>query len=159
MARPLVDLATLDLSRDVVPQEELRSLVPHRHYFQLLDGVAHYDPEQSLLVAYKDWPADAWWAAGHVPGKPLMPGVLMIEGAAQAATFLLKKLNNWPPEKFVGLGGLDDVRFRGQVVPPARVWFVAGRGQLSGSRLAKFPAQAYCNGQMVMDMTLLGVLL
>ena len=51
------------------------------------------------------------------------------------------------------------MRFRGQVVPPARVWFVAGRGQISGSRLAKFPAQAYCNGQMVMDMTLLGVLL
>lgn len=159
MARPLVDLATLDLSRDVVPHEELRSLVPHRHHFQMLDGIAHYDAEQSLLVAYKDWPEDAWWAPGHVPGKPLMPGVLMIEGAAQAATFLLKKLNDWPPEKFVGLGGLDDVRFRGQVVPPARVWFVVGRGQISGSRIARFPAQALCNGQLVMDMTLLGVLL
>jgi 3-hydroxyacyl-[acyl-carrier-protein] dehydratase len=159
MARPLVDLASLDLSKDVIPQEELRSLVPHRDFFQLLDGICHYDEKESILIAYKDWPKDAWWASGHVPGKPLMPGVRMIEGAAQAATFLLKKINNWPAERFVGLGGLDDVRFRGQVVPPARVYFVAGRGTLSGSRLAKFPTQAFCNGQLILDMTLLGVIL
>ena len=85
MARPLVDLASLDLSKDVIPQEELRSLVPHRDFFQLLDGICHYDEKESILIAYKDWPKDAWWASGHVPGKPLMPGVLMIEGAAQAA--------------------------------------------------------------------------
>ena len=159
MARPLVDFALLDVSKDVIPQAELRSMVPRRDAFQLLDGICYYDPEQSLLIAYKDWTVDAWWAAGHIPGKPLMPGVLMIEGAAQAATFLLKKFNNWPPEKFVGLGGLDDVRFRGQVVPPARVHFVVGRGTLSGSRMAKFPTQAFCNGQMIMDMVLLGVIL
>lgn len=159
MARPIVDLASLDLSKDVIPREELRSIVPHRDLFQLLDGICHYDEKESILVAYKDWPADAWWAPGHIPGKPLMPGVLMIEGAAQAATFLIKKANNWPPEKFVGLAGLDDVRFRGQVVPPARVYFVAGRGQVSGSRLAKFPTQAFYNGQLIMDMTLLGALL
>lgn len=159
MARPLVDFALLDVSKDVIPESELRRYVPHRDAFQLLDGICYYDVEQSILIAYKDWTADAWWASGHVPGKPLMPGVLMIEGAAQAATFLLKKHNNWAPEKFVGLGGLDDVRFRGQVVPPARVHFVAGRGTLSGSRMAKFPTQAFCNGQLIMDMTLLGVIL
>jgi 3-hydroxyacyl-[acyl-carrier-protein] dehydratase len=159
MARPIVDLAALDLSKDVVPVEEIRSLVPHRSYFQLIDGICHFDPEQQLVVAYKDWPADAWWAEGHIPGKPIMPGVLMIEGAAQTATYLLKKINGWSPEKFVGLGGLNDVRFRGQVVPPARVHFVAGRGQVSGSRLAKFPSQAFCNNQLVMDMELMGVIL
>lgn len=159
MARPLVDLSTLDLSRDVVSQEELRALIPQRDYFQLIDGICHFDPEQSIVVCYKDWPADAWWGKGHIPGKPLMPGVLMIEGAAQAAGFLIKKVMGWEQDRFVGLGGLNDVRFRGQVIPPARVYFVSAQGQVSGSRLARFPAQAFCNGQMVMDMELLGVLL
>lgn len=159
MGRALVDLSKLDLTRDVVSQEELRTLVPHREHFQLLDGICHFDPGEHLVIGYKDWPHDAWWAAGHVPGRPLMPGVLMIEGAAQAATFLIRKILGWGSEHFIGLGGLNDVRFRGQVVPPARVYFVSGRGQISGSRLARFPAQAFSNGQLLMEMELLGVLL
>lgn len=159
MARPIVDLSTLDLTRDVVPVDELRRLVPHREEFQLLDGICHFDRERQLVVAYKDWPADAWWGRGHIPGRPIMPGVLMIEGAAQAATFVIKRHFGWNEEKFIGLGGLNDVRFRGQVVPPARVYFVAGEGTISGNRLARYPAQAFCNGQMVLEMELLGVLL
>src|SRR5262245_243553 len=159
MPRPLIDLLTLDLSRMVVAEEELRQLVPHRDYFQMLDGICYFDPERHYVVAFKDWPADAWWARGHVPGKPLLPGVLMIEGAAQTATFLIKKVLRWDVDRFVGLGGLNDVRFRGQVVPPARVYFVSGPGTVSGRRLARFPAQAFCNGQLVMEMELLGVLL
>jgi 3-hydroxyacyl-[acyl-carrier-protein] dehydratase len=160
MARPpLVDLSTLDLSRDVVSTEELRAIVPHRDYFQMLDGICHLDPERELIVGYKDWPPDPWWAKGHIPGRPLMPGVLMIEGAAQVTSFLIKRASGWEADRFVGLAGLNDVRFRGQVVPPARVHFVGARGSVSGSRLARFPAQAFCNGQLVLDMELLGVLL
>src|SRR5712675_945513 len=159
MAPPLVDLSTLDLSHDVVSQDDLRRLVPQRDYFQMLDGVCHYDPERGTLVAYKDWPADAWWASAHMPGRPLMPGVLMIEGGAQAAGILIKKLSGWEPQRVIGLGGLNNVRFRGQIVPPARVLFVATQGTISGNRLARLPAQAFCNGQLVMEMELLGVLL
>ncbi|MEQ1634582.1 MAG: hypothetical protein ABL997_19545 [Planctomycetota bacterium] len=62
MARPLVDFALLDVSKDVIPESELRRYVPHRDAFQLLDGICYYDAEQSILIAYKDWTADAWWA-------------------------------------------------------------------------------------------------
>jgi 3-hydroxyacyl-[acyl-carrier-protein] dehydratase len=159
MARALVDLSSLDLTQDVIAEDELRKLVPHRDHFQMIDGICHFDPEQKLIVAYKDWNADPWWGKGHIPGRPLMPGVLMIEGAAQAATFLIRKTIGWEVDKFVGLGGLNNVRFRGQVVPPARIYFVSGEGNVSGRRLARFPAQAFCNDQLVMDMELLGVLL
>lgn len=159
MARPLADLSTLDLSRDVISKDELHSLVPQRFEMQMLDGVCHYDAAAGLLVAYKDWGADAWWARGHIPGRPLMPGVLMIESAAQAATVLIKKTLGWKEERFIGLGGLNDVRFRGQIVPGCRVHYVSGAGVISGNRLAKYPAQAFCNGQMVMEMELLGVML
>ncbi|GAB4151070.1 MAG: hypothetical protein Fur0037_19810 [Planctomycetota bacterium] len=159
MARPLVDLSSLDLSKNVVDDEELRRLVPQREEFQMLDGICHFDPERGIVVAYKKWPADPWWARGHVPGNPLMPGVLMIEGAAQAATFLIKKVVDWEIDRFIGLGGLNDVRFRGTVVPPATVYYVSARGQVSGKRLARFPAQVFCDGSMTMEMELLGVLL
>lgn len=159
MGRPIVDLTTLDLTKDVVSEEELRRLVPHRHEFAMLDGICHFDTEQEIVVGYKDWPEDAWWARGHIPGMPLMPGVLMIEGAAQVASFLIKRAVGWQIDSFVGLAGLNDVRFRGKVTPPARVHYVSGRGQVSGRRLARFPAQAFCNGQMILEMELLGVLL
>ncbi|MFO1055213.1 MAG: 3-hydroxyacyl-ACP dehydratase FabZ family protein [Planctomycetota bacterium] len=159
MARALVDLATLDLGSDVLPEEELRALLPHRYEFQLIDGVCHLDLEKGVIVAYKNWDQDPWWARGHVPGRPLMPGVLIAEGAAQTASILMKKSGACAPERFIGLGGLDNVRFRGQVIPPATVHWVSVIGTTSGSRLAKYPAQAFCGGKLVMEMDLLGVIL
>lgn len=159
MGQPLVDLAALDLSRDVIPEAELRQLLPHRGRFQLLDGICHFDPERKIAIGYKDWGADAWWADEHVPGNPIMPGVLMIEGAAQIATVLIKKTSAWEITRFIGLAGLEDVRFRGMVVPPARVYFVSGDMKVSGRRLARMPAQAFCNGQMTLELVLLGTML
>ncbi|MCA8978052.1 MAG: hypothetical protein KDC98_25220 [Planctomycetes bacterium] len=159
MASPLVDLQNLDLNRIVIPEEELRAALPHRDHFQLLDGICHYDPERNLAVGYKEWGEDAWWASGHIPGRPLMPGVLMIEGAAQVASFLIKKANVWASDRFIGLAGLNDVRMRGTVEPPARVYFVSGDIRISGRRLARMPAQVFCNGEMKMEMELLGVML
>ncbi|MEO0481575.1 MAG: 3-hydroxyacyl-ACP dehydratase FabZ family protein [Planctomycetota bacterium] len=159
MARSLVDLDSLDLSQDVVGEEELRRMLPHQHEFQLIDGICHVDVNDGLIVGYKDWGEDPWWARGHIPGRPLMPGVLMIEGGAQVGTVLMKMTEGWEAERFIGLGGVDDVRFRGQVLPNSRIYFASRRGQRSGNRMAKYFAQGYCNGKQVMDMKLLGVLL
>jgi len=159
MALPLVDLEQLDLSRIVVPDEELRRLLPHRDHFQLLDGICYLDPERDLAVGFKDWEAAPWWGSGHIPGRPLMPGVLMIEGAAQVASFLIKRANVWASDRFIGLAGLNDVRMRGTVEPPARVYFVSGDLRISGRRLARTSAQVFCNGEMKLEMELLGVML
>ncbi|MBK8975410.1 MAG: beta-hydroxyacyl-ACP dehydratase [Planctomycetes bacterium] len=160
MPRPLVDLGALDLERDVVPEDELRSLLPHRHEFQLIDGICHLDVEEGVVVGYKRWDENAWWGRGHIPGRPLMPGVLLAESAAQVATVLMKKHEGaWALERFIGLAGLDSVRFRGQITPPATIYLVSRAGPRSGNRLARYPAQALCDGQICMDMTLLGALL
>lgn len=155
MAKALIDLSTLDLSRDVMPEEELRSLIPHRYEFQMIDGICHLDQELGIVVGYKKWDEDAWWGRGHVPGRPLMPGVLMVESCAQVSTVLMKKRMNWEGG-FIGLAGLDNVRFRGTITPPALVHFVSKVGQHS-SRMARYPAQCFMNGKMVMEMELLGV--
>jgi 3-hydroxyacyl-[acyl-carrier-protein] dehydratase len=159
MGQPLIDLATLDPTQRAVSEQELRDCLPHRDLFQLIDAVVHFDRERGVAVGYKDWDANPWWAKGHVPGRPLMPGVLMLEGAAQISTFLLKQLSGWVQDRMVGLAGLDDVRFRGQVVPPARVWFVSGEVTVSGRRLAKMSAQVFCNGQMIVETKIMGVML
>lgn len=159
MGQPLVDLAPLAQAKPVVSEAELRELLPHRDTFQMLDAVVHLDRERGVAVGYKDWDSNPWWAKGHIPGRPIMPGVLMIEGAAQIATLLVKQLSDWSRDRMIGLAGLDGVRLRGQVVPPARVWFVAGNCNISGRRLAKMDAQVFCNGQMTLETQIMGVML
>ena len=159
MGQPIVDLDSLDLSKDVVPEEVLRHCLPHRDTFQLLDGICHLDRENNIAVGYKDWGEDPWWAKGHIPGRPLMPGVLMIEGGAQIATFLVKQQKEWATDAMIGLAGLEDVRVRGQVVPPARVYFVSSVAKISGRRLARMNAQVFSGGQMTMEMKVMGVML
>lgn len=159
MPKALIDISAMEFGEDVLTEEDVRKNIPHAHEFQMIDGICHLDLEEGVVVGYKDWDENPWWAKGHIPGRPLMPGVLMAEGAAQVATILMKKFNDWPTDRFIGLAGLDKVRFRGQVVPPARVYFVSRIGTVSGGRLAKYPAQCYCDGKMIMDMELLGTLL
>ncbi len=159
MPRALVDLSSLDLTKDVMPEEELRAVLPHDHEFKMLDGICHFDKEAGVIVGYKDWGEAPWWGRGHIPGRPIMPGVLMVEGCAQVSTTLMKKREGWGDEKFIGLGGLSHVRFRGQVVPPCRIHFVSVAGKRSGNRLAKYPAQCFLGDKMIMQAEILGVLL
>jgi len=159
MGQPILDLQSVDLGKAVVDDAELRACLPHAEYFRLLDGVCHFDRERQIAVGWKDWDKNPWWAGGHVPGRPLMPGVLMIEGAAQIATFLVKQVSGWAKEAMIGLAGLDEVRIRGMIVPPARVYFVAGGLQVSGRRLAKIQTQVFCNGSMTLETTVMGMML
>ena len=151
MARALVDLSQLDLSRNVMSENELREIVPHTHEFQMLDGVCHLDVEKGVVVGYKDFDEEPWWARGHIPGRPLLPGVLMVEGCAQVSTILMRLYEGWGNDRFIGLGGLEKVRFRGQVVPPARVHFVS-IAKNKGRRIPRYPAQTYLHGKMIMEM-------
>lgn len=159
MGQPILDLDSLDLTKDVVSEEELRRILPHRHEFSMLDGICHLDIPNKAAVGYKKWDADAWWGRGHIPGRPLMPGVLMIESAAQVASFLIKKTSDWEIDRFIGLAGVDSVRFRGSIEPPATIYFVSGNLRLSGRRMARMPAQVFCNGTIAAEMELIGVLL
>lgn len=159
MPRALVDLASLDLTRDVMPEDDVRAMLPHRHEFQMVDGICHLDLEAGTIVGYKDLEDEPWWAKGHIPGRPLMPGVLLIEGAAQLTTILIKLHERFEQDVFIGLGGLENARFRGQVTPPARIHFASRVGRCSGRRIARYPAEAYDGDRLVMNLDLLGVIL
>ena len=58
---------------------------------------------------------DEFWVRGHIPGRPLMPGVIMIEAAAQMCSLYFSLVSSM--DKFIGFGGVDGVKFRGTVLP------------------------------------------
>lgn len=150
-----------EAAAEVLPGFDIRrvlALLPHRYPMLLVDRVVDYVPNRTIH-AIKAVSMNEPFFQGHFPGRPIMPGVLMIEGAAQIATFLVKQKSDWARDKMIGLAGLDDVRIRGQVGPSSRVYFVAGDLQLSGRRLAKMHAQVFCNGQMTLETHVMGVML
>lgn len=115
----LIDLRKVDLDRVRLTQEQIYEQLPHRFEFMLLGGVCHLDVEGGHLVAYRDITLDDWWFRGHVPGRPLLPGVLMLEMAAQASAVLARLSGG--QDDFIAFGGVDRCKFRDSVVPPARL--------------------------------------
>ncbi len=158
VAAPFLDINTIDPEKVILTREEIQEILPQRYEFAQLDAVCHLDEEEGVIVAYKDLSEDEWWAKGHIPGRPLMPGVMMIEASAQTGAILLKKLFPQVKDRFIGFGGLDNARFRGVVTPPARIFYMAKRGQFR-SRLSTMPAQAWVNGKIVFEGKVLGATL
>ena len=150
----LVDLAKLDLDRIVMPIEEIRRLIPHRYEMEQLTAVIHLDPEAGHIVAVKDVRDDEFWVRGHIPGRPLLPGVLMIEAAAQMCSVYFKKVNEDP--RFLGFGGVDAVKFRGQVVPGDRL-LLLGRAVEIRSRRAVFDTQGVVGDRLVFEARITGM--
>jgi 3-hydroxyacyl-[acyl-carrier-protein] dehydratase len=156
-APPLVDLTTIDLDRVAYDIEEIRKYNKQRYEMEQLTAVAHMDLDQRLIVAYKDVTEDEFWVRGHIPGRPLMPGVVMCEAAAQAASFLFLHCMEDPPD-FFGFGGLKDVKFRGTVVPGDRFVVVAKVLTFRpGRSYALCQAQAFVEDRMVFEGKIIGV--
>jgi 3-hydroxyacyl-[acyl-carrier-protein] dehydratase len=156
-SQPLVDLASLDLSHVLVGAEEVRRLCLQRNRFAMLDGILHIAEDRSLLVGFKDLTQDDWWAPDHIPGRPIFPGVLQLEAAAQLATWHFLSFHATDPSQFVGFGGLNETRFRGVVTPPARLLLVAKSMRVRQSMFT-YAAQAYVEGKLVMETEILGVI-
>ena len=155
-AQPLVDLSTLDLTQVRVGSEEIRKLCRQRNRFSMIDGILHDAPQEQLIVGFKDLTAEDWWAPDHIPGRPIFPGVLQLEAAAQLATWQFLSYHSKNPEQFVGFGGLNETRFRGVVIPPARLILVAKTVRVRSSMFT-YAAQAFVDGKLVMETEILGV--
>ncbi|MFT7671348.1 MAG: 3-hydroxyacyl-[acyl-carrier-protein] dehydratase [Planctomycetota bacterium] len=155
--KPLFDLSTIDLDARIAGPKELLSQLSQRGTFEMLSGVIYRDDEEGIIVGYKDIKSDDWWAADHIPGRPLFPGVLMIETGAQLCSYdyLLRTPEN---ESFIGFGGVNQTRFRGMVEPNGRLYFI---GKLHRVRASMFMyyAQAVYNDKIVFDTEILGVTL
>jgi len=152
---PIVDPATIDLTHIEYGIEAIRQCNQQRYEMEQLTAVVRLDLEKRLIIAYKDLTENEFWVRGHIPGRPLMPGVIMCEAAAQAASFLIMHTLEKPPN-FVGFGGLDAVKFRGPVAPGDR-FVIVGHIINLRARLATFASQAFVGTKMVFEGVIHGV--
>src|SRR5574337_2071294 len=150
----LIDLNSLDLNKPQVDIEAIRAVIPHRYEMEQLNGIIKFDPEQGIIVGYKDVSPNEFWVRGHIPGRPLMPGVLMLEAAAQLCTYYYKKTIQ--DDRFLGFGGIDKVKFRGKVVPGDKLIIIAKNKELR-SRRAIFDTQGVVDGKLVFEGVIIGM--
>ena len=118
----ILDLSTIDVNRVLVTREQIYEKLPHRYEFMQLDGILHLDIEKGVAVGYRDIREDEWWVRGHIPGRPLFPGVLMVETAAHLASYVSMLVLKGT--RFLGFGGIDKTKFREAISPPAKLILV-----------------------------------
>lgn len=138
MPAALVELSSLDLSRTVFSVADMQKVLRQRGTFSLIQGVLHLDPHgDDVVVGYHDVRADEWWAKDHIPGRPIFPGVLMVEASAQLGSFDFFQRHPEIPLSFIAFTGIDAVRFRSTVEPDCRLYFVgrATRHRVHGGKV------------------------
>lgn len=155
---PIHDPGSVDTACAVISKEEILSLNPQRYEFEQIDSVLHLDIDTGVAVACKQQKPGEFWVRGHIPGRPLMPGVLMIEMAAQLCSILYHKKVGSDGKKFFGFGGVDQVKFRGSIKPGDTLIMMA-RAKNLHSRIAVFDSQGFANGKMVFEGVITGVII
>lgn len=153
-ASPLIDLATLDLTQRFATQEQVYARLPHRFEFMQLDGIIYFDPKAEIAVGLREVREDEFWVRGHIPGRPLMPGVLMIETAAQMASFISTEIQ--PDDRFLGFGGVEGVKFRGAVSPGSTMHIIEKVIEIRPRRTI-CDAQGFVDGRLVFEGRIIGM--
>ncbi len=151
----LFNLSEIDLrAKPVFDREEIGRENPQRFEMQHLDGILWYDKEKRLILGYKDVTDREFWIRGHIPERPLMPGVMMIECAAQLLSFFVKRV--YEVSGFIGFASIDSAKFRSAVVPGQRLYLL---GYLAKFKSRKYTAviQGVVDGTMVFDTTVSGM--
>ncbi|MHC4714617.1 MAG: 3-hydroxyacyl-ACP dehydratase FabZ family protein [Planctomycetota bacterium] len=151
----IANLAGVDLTKAAFPIEEVRKTNPQRFEMEQLSYVAALDLEANWSVAVRKIGADEFWCRGHIPGRPIFPGVLMVEAAAQLCSFHYHKAAP-EDERFFGFGGIDGVKFRGEVVPGDTLVVMAKMIEIR-SRRAVFDTQAAVGGRIVFEARITGM--
>jgi 3-hydroxyacyl-[acyl-carrier-protein] dehydratase len=132
-------------------RSEIEAIIPHREPFLLLDEVVEIEPGKRV-VARKRVREDEWFLAGHFPGNPIMPGVLMVEALAQAgAVAVLSEEEN--RGKLVLFAGIDDVRFKRIVRPGDQLELVCVLETVRGP-IGKGAVRASVDGELAVRGTL-----
>lgn len=151
----LFDLSQIELTAEpVFDKQQILSVNPQNYEMQQLDGVLWFDKEKRLVLGYKDVTENEFWVRGHIPDRPVMPGVIMVESAAQLLSFFVKKV--YEVEGFIGFLGIDKTKFRAQVAPGQRLYLL---GKITKFRTRKFTAyiQGVVDDTMVFETEVSGM--
>ena len=103
----------------ILDKEGIKSIIPQREPFLMIDEVEEYIPGESA-TAYKNVSEDEYYFKGHFPGNPIMPGVLIVESLAQTGAVAILSMEENKGKNAL-FGGIDKIRFKKQVVPGDRL--------------------------------------
>ncbi|MEQ8767742.1 MAG: 3-hydroxyacyl-ACP dehydratase FabZ family protein [Planctomycetota bacterium] len=156
--RLLVEYQHLDFDNPLIDIEGIRELLPQRYEMEQLTAVVHVDEEEGgRIVGYRDVRDDEFWVRGHLPERPLVPGVVLCEMGAQLAAVLEARLDtgtNWDTH-FRGFAGLEGVKFRRAVVPGDRIVLLGKCGKFT-RRLSTVFTQGFVNDKLAFEATIHG---
>lgn len=137
------------MTSPILTAEQIHQLLPHRYPFALVDRIIEYVPQEKA-VGLKNVTFNEPYFPGHIPGNPLMPGVLQIEAMAQVGGTILMQI----PElkgKFFAFAGIDKVRFRRPVVPGDQLIMTVELLALKRNRIAKMKGKGEVDGQVAVE--------
>jgi len=137
---------TLTLPMDV---NTIQTLLPHRPPFLMLDRVTALVPKGSI-TAIKNVTMNEWVFQGHFPGHPILPGVLIIEGMAQAGGILIMKSYPELVGKLTYFMGIDNARFRRPVVPGDTLRYEVEVTKVKGP-VSRFKGLAYVGEELATE--------
>jgi 3-hydroxyacyl-[acyl-carrier-protein] dehydratase len=150
-----LDPASIDLNHVIVDLDGIRKVNLQRFEMEQLTAIVLIDPTQHIIAGYKDVRADEFWVRGHLPNYPLFPGVLICEAAAQLCSYYIST-QGLAGGDFIGFGGLENVRFRGQVRPGDRLLLISKVTKLH-RRQTIFDVQGFVGSKRVFNGDVIGV--
>ena len=129
--------------------EEIHQLLPHRYPFALVDRIIDYVPGK-MAVGIKNISFNEPQFQGHFPGRPIMPGVLIVEAMAQVGGVVLTQMADVPGGLFM-FAGIDGVRFRRPVVPGDQLVMTVELLSVKARRFGKMRGRAEVDGQLACE--------
>ncbi len=135
---------------------EIQSILPHRYPFLLVDRILEFEPGQRI-VGLKNVTINEEFFQGHFPGKPVMPGVLIVEAMAQVGGVLLLREIEDRDSKLVYFMGIDGARFRKPVVPGDQIRFEVEILKRKSST-CKLQGKAFVDGALVAEAVILSAM-
>jgi 3-hydroxyacyl-[acyl-carrier-protein] dehydratase len=147
-------MSQIDLSKVEFTKEDIMKVNPQAYEMSQLDGIIWSDLDKLLCLGYKDVTQNEFWIRGHIPGRPIMPGVIMVEAAAQLSSFFMKRI--YGLSGFIGFSGIGKTRFRDTVVPGDRLYLL---NHICKVRSRQFSAniQGVVENKIVFDTTISGM--
>jgi 3-hydroxyacyl-[acyl-carrier-protein] dehydratase len=130
--------------------EDIHRLLPHRYPFSLVDRIIKYIPGE-LAVGIKNVTFNEPHFQGHFPGRPIMPGVLIVEAMAQVGGVVLTQVPEFPENGLFMFAGIDKVRFRRPVVPGDQLVMTVELLSIKRRRFGKMQGRAEVDGQLVAE--------
>jgi len=140
------------MSEIVHTTREIEALIPHRWPILMVDRIVEYDADAKRIVGVKAITASDWWAKGHFPGLPVLPGVLQVEALAQTMAVYVAKQPGFGDR--IGLfAAIDDCRFK-RVVAPGDLLRLEITMEKLGSRFGRAKGVASVDGEVACEASL-----